>query len=86
MCTACPAAIHREQTPICPVPPAPPLITKMSEAKGTNDMSLRANRKTRAPTIAKRISGPVQKATNGLPGPAGKLYGAQPRPQAGGKV
>lgn len=57
----------------------------MSEGKGTNDMSLRANRKTRAPTLAKRISGPIQKATSGLPG--GKSYGAaQPRPQAGGKV
>lgn len=58
----------------------------MSEVRGTNDMSLRANRKTRAPTIAKRISGPIQKATSGLPGTGGKSSGAVPRPQAGGKV
>jgi hypothetical protein len=64
----------------------PPLIAKMAEGKGTNDMSLRANRKTRAPTLAKRISGPIQKATSGLPGAGGKSYAAPPRPQAGGKV
>lgn len=58
----------------------------MSEGKGTNDMSLRANRKTRAPTLAKRISGPIQKATSGLAGAGGKSYGALPRPQAAGKV
>lgn len=59
----------------------------MSEGKGDKGLSLRTNRKARAPTIAKQISGPFLRAGDGLRSAGGKApFGSSQRPQGGGKV
>jgi hypothetical protein len=59
----------------------------MSEGKGNKGMSLRATRKARAPTIAKQISGPIQRPGDDSRSVGGKSsYDSPQRPQISGKV